>query len=94
MTDSNSPLTKTIQTLTVNINGINKDNQRKEFYQILNNKKLDIIFTQETHTNGEEIYKIRKGWNGKSIWHSGTNPKNSGVVILFSKSLNIEFLKI
>ena len=94
MTDSNSPLTKIIQTLTVNINGINKDNQRKEFYQILNNKKLDIIFIQETHTNGEEIYKIRKGWNGKSIWHSGTYPKNSGVVILFSKSLNIEFLKI
>ena len=91
MTDND--LTKTIQTL-ININGINKDNKRKEFYQILNNKKLDIIFVQETHTEAEEIDKIRKGWNGKSIWHSGTNPKNSGVAILFSKSLNIEFLKI
>ena len=37
--------------------------------------------------------KIRKGWDGKSIWHSGSNPKNSGVAILFSKSLNIEILK-
>ena len=92
MTDSN--LTKTIQTLTININEKNKENKRKEFYQILNNKKLDIIFVQETHTKAEEIDKIRKGWNGKSIWHSGTNPKNSGVAIFFSKSLNIEFLKI
>ena len=77
MTDSN--LTKTIQTLTININEKNKENKRKEFYQILNNKKLDIIFVQETHTKAEEIDKIRKGWDGKSIWHSGTNPKNSGV---------------
>ena len=59
MTDND--LTKTIQTLTININGINKDNKRKEFYQILNNKKLDIIFLQETHTKAEEIDKIRKG---------------------------------
>ena len=37
--------------------------------------------------------KIRKAWDGKSIWHSGSNPRNSGVAILFSKPLNIEILK-
>ena len=39
------------------------------------------------------ISKIRKEWNGKSIWHSGWNAKNSGVAIPFSKPLNIEILK-
>ena len=37
--------------------------------------------------------KIRKAWDGKSIWQSGSNPRNSGVAILFSKPLNIEILK-
>ena len=86
-------LTKTIQTITINIKELNNDNKRNEFFQILHNKKFDIIFIQETHTKAEVISKIRKEWNGKSIWHSGSNTKNSGFAILFSKSLNIEFLK-
>ena len=77
----------------MNINGLNNDNKRNEFFQILHNKKFDIIFIQETHTNADAISKIRTEWNGKSIWHSGGNAKNSRVAILFSKSLNIEFLK-
>ena len=86
-------LTKTIRTITTNINGLNNDNKRSEFFQILHNKKFDIIFIQETHTKVEMISKIKKEWNGKQIWHSGSNAKNSGVSILFSKLLNINFLK-
>ena len=93
MTDNNVSLTKTIQTLTINIDGINNDNKRKDFFQILHNKTFDIIFIQETHTKPEVINKIRKEWNGKSIWHSGSNPKNSGAAILFFKILKHRILK-
>ena len=53
-------LTKTIRTITTNINGLNNDNKRSEFFQILHNKKFDIIFIQETHTKVEMISKIKK----------------------------------
>ena len=53
-------LTKTIQTITINIKELNNDNKRNEFFQILHNKKFDIIFIQETHTKAEVISKIRK----------------------------------
>ena len=57
------------------------------------NKNFDIVFIQETHTKPDTIGKIAKEWNRKSIWHSGPNPKNSGVAILFSKYLNIDLIK-
>ena len=53
-------LTKTIQTIAININRLNNDNKRNEFVQILQNKKFDIIFIQETHTKAEVTSKIRK----------------------------------
>lgn len=51
-------LTKTIRTITININGLNNDNKRSEFF--LHNKKFDIIFIKETHTKVEMISKIKK----------------------------------
>ena len=36
---------------------------------------------------------MEKEWQGKSIWHSGPIPKNSGVAILFSKHLKIDLIK-
>ena len=57
------------------------------------NKNFDVVFVQETHTKPDTIGKIAKEWNRKSIWHSGPNPKNSGVAILFSKYLNIDLIK-
>ena len=44
---------------------------------------------QETHTTPEISKKWEKEWNGKSLRHSGPNPKVSGVAILFNKNLNL-----
>lgn len=47
MTDNT--LTKTIHTLTININGINNENKRNEFYQILNQKIRHNFYTRNSY---------------------------------------------
>ena len=93
ITDSDYSLTKTLHTINININKLNNDNKRMEFFQILVNKNFDIVFVQETQTKPDTISKMEKEWKGKSIWHSGPNFKNSGVAILFAKHLKIDIIK-
>ena len=66
-TDSDLSLTKTLNTITININGLNNDNKRMEFLQILINKNFDIVFVQETHTKPDTTSKMEKEWKGKSL---------------------------
>ena len=56
---------------------------------MLINGKIEIAFLQETHLTPEASKKWKKEWLGKSIWHSGTTPKASGVAILFKENLDI-----
>ena len=50
ITDHDPSLTKTLHTITININGLNNENKRMEFFQTLINKKFDIVFnTRNTH---------------------------------------------
>ena len=58
LTDNDPSLTKTLHTLTININGLNNDNN--EFFQILKNKNFDIVIIQETDTKSDIIGKIEK----------------------------------
>ena len=60
LTDNDPSLTKTLHTLTININGLNNDNKRTEFFQILKNKNFDIVIIQETDTKSDIIGKIEK----------------------------------
>ena len=45
---------------------------------------------QETHSTPESVRK--KESKGKSIWHSGTISKSSGVAILFKENSDIEII--
>ena len=60
---------------------------------MLINRKIEIAFLQETHSTPEASKKWKKEWLGKSIWHSGTTPKASGVAILFKTNLEIEIVQ-
>ena len=84
---------KQIHLLTLNINGLQNDNKRLDLFQQLKNKAFDIIFLQETHTIPETSLKWEKDWTGKSIWHSGPNPKASGIAILFKQNLNFDIIR-
>ena len=65
----------------------------KKTYEMLINRKIEIAFLQETHSTPEASKKWKKEWLGKSIWHSGTTPKASGVAILFKANLEIEIVQ-
>ena len=90
MTDHHRPdITNTkLCIISLNINGLFDENKRQNLFQILENKKADIILLQETHSKIEEEKKWQKKWKGKSFWHSGnTESKASGVAILLKENL-------
>ena len=88
MTDNQTP-NKRLNITTFNVNGLQNDNKRQKTYEMLINRKIEIAFLQETHLTPEASKKWKKEWLGKSIWHSGTTPKASGVAILFKANLDI-----
>ena len=57
------------------------------------NRKIEIAYLQETHSAPDASEKWKKEWLGKSIWHSGTTPKASGVAILFKENLQIQIIQ-
>ena len=92
MADNQTP-TKRLNIATFNVNGLQNDNKRQKTYEMLINRKIEIAFLQETHSTPEASKKWKKEWLGKSIWHSGTTPKASGVAILFKANLEIEIVQ-
>ena len=92
MTDDQTTTTRLNMT-TFNVNGLHNDNKRQKTYEMLINRKIEIAFLQETHSTSEANKKYKKEWLSKSIWHSGTNLKASGVAILFKENLEIEIVK-
>lgn len=89
-TEQDNTLNKQIHLLTLNINGLQNDNKRIDIFQQLQNKKIDIVFLQETHTTPETSKKWGKDWKGKFFWYSGPKPKVSGV--LFKENFNFEII--
>ena len=85
-------MTRQLQILTLNINGLRNDSKRMDTFQTLYNKNIDIDFLQETHTTPEVTKKWEKEWKGIPLWHSGPTPKASGVAILFKENLEIEII--
>ena len=45
--------------------------KRKNLFEKIQNKNIDIVLLQETHSAKENIKKWEKEWDGKSFWHSG-----------------------
>lgn len=67
-----------------------KTKKRQQIFQILENKKAQIILLQEKHFNSQLRKKWEKKRKGLSFWHSGKKTKSLGVVILFQKQIKIE----
>lgn len=61
-------------------------------YDLLGNRKSDITLLEETHSTQESSRKWNEERTGKSIWHSGSIPKSSGVAILIKEKSNIEII--
>ena len=63
-----------------------------ETFELLQNRKVDIAFLQETHSKPDVAQKWEKEWPGKSLWHSGPTSKASGVAILLRENSNIDII--
>ena len=55
--------------------------QKKNLYEIFQNKKADITLLQKLHSTKEIVNKCQIDWKEVSIWQSGKIPKSSGVAI-------------
>lgn len=73
---------------TLNVNELHDHNKP----DLLINRKTDITFLQETHSTPETAKKWEKEWKKKSMWHSGSISKASGVVMVFAENSNIEVI--
>ena len=55
--------------------------QKKNLYEIFQNKKADITLLQKAHSTKEIVNKCQIEWKAVSIWQSPKVPKSSGIAI-------------
>lgn len=76
---------------SININGGRDRTKRAVLADYIGRKALDVIFLQETHSDGNNSIDWHRWWDGKCFLSHGTN-FSAGVAILFSKHLNVKIL--
>ena len=76
---------------TVNVNGLNINQKRRQVFNFFKNSKYDVICLQETHQKGAQRKKWEKEWIGKSRWCHGTDA-TTGVAILFRQHLDVRII--
>ena len=87
-------MTRNLTITTFNVNGLHNTNKRRDIFEILRNRNIDIALLQETHSTPETEKVWKKEWKGESLLHSGPITKASGVAILLKENLEIEVLNI
>ena len=55
--------------------------QKKNLYEIFQNKKADITLLQKVNSTKQIVNKCQIEWKAVSIWQSGKIPKSSGIGI-------------
>lgn len=76
------PFMAGISVASVNVNGARHIRKRAVLYEVFKEKKLDIVFLQETHS---DVQEWTREWDGISILSHNT-AVSGGLAILFSKS--------
>ena len=70
---------------TLNINGARDCFKRASLYQLFKDKRLDILFIQETHSTLDNERDWKKEWSG-DVFLSHKSFNSGGVGILFSNN--------
>lgn len=70
---------------SLNVNGARDIRKRYQIYEIIKQKRIDVLCIQETHSDALNSSDWCKEFDGLSIL-SHLNSTSSGVAILFSKS--------
>lgn len=72
---------------SLNINGARSDVKRASLYKLIDFKKLDVVFIQETHSDDENERDWKKEWPGQ-VFLSHKSFNSAGVGVLFNKAFN------
>lgn len=70
---------------SLNINGARDNRKRFQLYEVIKQKKMDVVFVQETHSDAINAADWAREFDGVSIL-SHLSSVSGGVAILFSKN--------
>ena len=72
-----------IHVASLNMNGARQPLKRAELFEVMRQKKIDVIFLQETHSDAINAVDWAKEFKGQ-IFLSHNTTNSGGVAILFS----------
>ncbi|KAI7804071.1 pol-like protein [Triplophysa rosa] len=78
---------------TLNLNGARDMRKRAELFQVIYQKKIDIIMLQETHSDTSNAADWAVEWNGTTVLSHNTS-LSAGVAILFTKGFSPHSLQV
>ena len=76
-----------LEIASLNIRGLQDNNERNRIFQTFCNSKFDIILLQETHSTDDDVILWKKDWIGRAFFSSLISTE-SGVAILCKESKN------
>lgn len=68
---------------TLNLNGARDVRKRMMLYEYINQKSVDVMFIQETHSDQRNEVDWKREWEGQ-LFLSHKSSVSGGVAILFS----------
>jgi len=71
---------------TLNLNGAREVRKRMMLYEFINQKSVDVMFIQETHSDQRNEVDWKREWGGQ-LFLSHKSSISGGVAILFSKNM-------
>lgn len=78
---------------SLNVNGARESRKRAQLFELMTQKKIDVLFTQETHSDLSNVSDWVMEFDGLSVLSHSTS-LSGGVAILFSKSFIPESYKV
>jgi len=76
----------TLRLGTLNINGARESGKRTMLYELIRQKKYDVMMVQETHSDVKNEREWKMEWDGEVIL-SHKNSSSGGVAVLFQKHI-------
>ena len=86
--------TMNLKITSINARGIISDFKRKKLFLWIENKKIDIVFIQETYCTKMNYAKIQKEWKGLGKFCLSNSAHSRGVATLFRKGLKVEIINV
>jgi len=76
-----------VNVATLNLNGARDMYKRAALFEVMHQKKIDVMLLQETHTDFKNIADWALEWNGVAVLSHNTTV-SGGVAVLFTKGFS------